>query len=122
RVAVARERHVHRAVALGDGPRHGVHELAADDEVFEEVPGVGLLAHDHPSRRRRATTCAWISLAPSKIDRTRASTSRREAVYSSAKPLPPWIWTLPSAASHAARVARSFAMPASRSQRLSSSF
>ena len=81
-------------------------------------PGPGAQA----SRRRLATTCAWISLAPSKIDKTRASTKSREARYSMAKPLPPWICTLASALSQAARVANSLAIPASRSQRFSMSF
>ncbi len=36
-------------------------------------------------------TWAWISAAPSKIDRMRASQSTRLIGYSSAKPLPPWI-------------------------------
>jgi hypothetical protein len=42
-----------------------------------------------PSSRRRAITWAWISAAPSKIDRMRASHRMREILYSSAKPLPP---------------------------------
>ncbi len=60
--------------------------------------------------------------APSKIDRMRASQSRRLTGYSRAKPLPPWIWRALSAAAQATRAASSFAMPASRSQRLPSSF
>ncbi|AWB23925.1 GGDEF domain-containing protein [Methylobacterium currus] len=74
------------------------------------------------SSRRRAMTWAWISAAPSKIDRMRASQSRRLTGYSRAKPLPPWIWRALSAAAQATRAASSFAMPASRSQRLPSSF
>ena len=35
-------------------------------------------------------TWAWISAAPSKMLRMRASHSTREIAYSSAKPLPPW--------------------------------
>ena len=67
-------------------------------------------------------TCAWISAAPSKIDRIRASHKTREIGYSSAKPLPPWICTALSAADQATRASKSFAMPASRSQRLPESF
>src|SRR5215472_9444742 len=59
------------------------------------------------SIRRRAITCAWISAAPSKMLRTRASHSTREIGYSSAKPLPPWICSAPSAADQAIRAARS---------------
>jgi len=44
---------------------------------------------DPPPSNRRAITCAWISAAPSKIDRMRASHRMREIGYSSAKPLPP---------------------------------
>src|SRR6478672_5749155 len=51
-----------------------------------------------PSSRRRAMTWAWISAAPSKIDRMRASHNTRLTGYSSAKPLPPWIWSALSAA------------------------
>ena len=36
-------------------------------------------------------TWAWISAAPSKIERMRASQRTREMGYSRAKPLPPWI-------------------------------
>jgi hypothetical protein len=46
----------------------------------------------------------------------------REILYSSAKPLPPWICTALSAAAPATRAASSFAMPASRSQRRPLSF
>src|ERR1051326_8877307 len=74
------------------------------------------------SSRRRAITCAWISAAPSKMERIRASHSTRETGYSSAKPLPPWICTALSAAAQATRAASSFAMPASRSQRRPESF
>src|SRR6185436_2292785 len=75
-----------------------------------------------PSSRRLAMTCAWISAAPSKIDRMRASHNTRLTGYSSAKPLPPWIWSALSAAAQAARAASSLAMPASRSQRRPASF
>ncbi len=44
------------------------------------------------STSRRATTfSANVSSAPSKIDRTRASTKYRLTAYSSAYPIPPWI-------------------------------
>ena len=43
-------------------------------------------------------TCAWISAAPSKMLRMRASHRMRETGNSSAKPLPPWICTALSAA------------------------
>jgi hypothetical protein len=72
--------------------------------------------------RRRAMTCAWISAAPSKIERMRASQRTRLIGYSSAKPLPPWICSALSAAAQAMRAASSLAMPASRSQRFSASF
>ena len=39
--------------------------------------------------KRRAITCAWISAAPSKMLRMRASHNTRLILYSSAKPLPP---------------------------------
>lgn len=42
-----------------------------------------------PCSSRRAITCAWISAAPSKIERMRASHRIREIRYSSANPLPP---------------------------------
>src|SRR5262249_14618641 len=71
---------------------------------------------------RRAMTCAWISAVPSKMLRMRASQRMRETGNSSAKPLPPWICTALSALAQATRAARSFAMPASRSQRLPESF
>src|SRR5262245_10918921 len=71
---------------------------------------------------RRAMTCAWISAAPSKIDRMRASQRIRETGNSSAKPLPPWICTALSALAQAMRAASSFAIPASRSHRLPESF
>ena len=41
------------------------------------------------SRSRRAMTCAWISAAPSKMLRIRASQRSRLASHSSAKPFPP---------------------------------
>ncbi len=50
-----------------------------------------------PSSSRRAMTCAWISAAPSKIDRMRASHRMRDTGNSMAKPLPPWICTALSA-------------------------
>src|SRR5215467_13630897 len=71
---------------------------------------------------RRAMTCAWISAAPSKMLRMRASHRMRETGNSSAKPLPPWICTALSALAQATRAAKSLAMPASRSQRLPESF
>src|SRR5258707_6104661 len=43
-----------------------------------------------PSSSRRAMTWAWISAAPSKIDRISASHRMREIGNSIAKPLPPW--------------------------------
>src|SRR6202012_5795773 len=75
------------------------------------------LAQFAPSRRRRAITCAWISPAPSKMLRMRASASTRLTGCSTAKPVPPWIWTALSAAAQAMGAATSLAMPASRSQR-----
>ena len=48
-------------------------------------------------------TCAWISAAPSKMLRMRASHSTRLIGYSSAKPLPPWICRALSAAAQATR-------------------
>ena len=56
-----------------------------------------------PSSSRRAMTCAWISAAPSKMLRMRASHSTRLTGYSSAKPLPPWICRALSAAAQATR-------------------
>ncbi len=41
------------------------------------------------SNSRSAMTCAWISAAPSKIDRMRASARSRDTGNSTAKPLPP---------------------------------
>jgi hypothetical protein len=67
-------------------------------------------------------TWAWISAAPSKIDRMRASHRMREIGNSIAKPLPPWICTALSALDQAMRAASSFAIPASRSQRRPESF
>src|SRR3954449_230557 len=71
---------------------------------------------------RRAITCAWISAAPSKMLRMRASQRMREIGNSSVNPLPPWICTALSAAAHATRAASSLAMPASRSHRRPESF
>src|SRR4029078_7342550 len=48
-------------------------------------------------------TWAWISAAPSKIDRMRASHRMREIGNSMAKPLPPWICTALSALDQAMR-------------------
>src|SRR5262245_56161746 len=75
-----------------------------------------------PSSRRRAITCAWISAAPSKMLRIRASHSMRETGNSSANPLPPCTCTALSAAAHATLAASNLAMPASRSQRRPESF
>src|SRR5262245_36384332 len=75
-----------------------------------------------PSSRRRAITCAWISAAPSKMLRIRASHSMRETGNSSANPLPPCTCTALSAAAHAILAASSLAIPASRSQRRPESF
>jgi hypothetical protein len=61
------------------------------------------------SINRRAMTCAWISAAPSKMLRIRASHKMRDTGNLSAKPLPPWICTALSALVHATRAARSFA-------------
>lgn len=47
------------------------------------------MSASHPSTSLRAITCAWISAAPSKMLRMRASQSTRLTGYSSAKPLPP---------------------------------
>src|SRR6185503_901275 len=93
--------------------------------ALDQTPGGRLrfaAAQLVPSRRRRAMTCAWISAAPSKMLRMRASHKMREAGNSSAKPLPPWICTALSAFAQATRAASSFAMPASRSQRRPESF
>src|SRR5262245_46622646 len=75
-----------------------------------------------PSSRRRAITCAWISAAPSKMLRIRASHRMRETGNSSANPLPPCTCTALSAAAHAILAASNLAMPASRSQRRPESF
>ena len=50
-------------------------------------------------------TCAWISAAPSKMLRMRASQRMRDIGNSSAKPLPPWICTALSASAQATRAA-----------------
>ena len=50
-------------------------------------------------------TWAWISAAPSKILRMRASHRMRDTGNSSAKPLPPWICTALSASAQATRAA-----------------
>src|SRR5262245_16948501 len=90
--------------------------------AIQLLPSCSMPSQLLPSSSRRAMTCAWISAAPSKIDRMRASHNRRDTGYSRAKPLPPWICTALSAAAQATRAAISFAMPASRSQRRPESF
>ena len=65
-----------------------LHGGQADERTTAQFP---------PSSSRRAITCAWISAAPSKMLRMRASQRIREIGYSSAKPLPPWIWSALSA-------------------------
>ena len=52
------------------------------------------------------------------IQDTRIGQHAAEIGYSMAKPLPPWICSALSAAAQATRAASSFAIPASRSQRL----
>ena len=69
-------------------------------------PAADLSNQFEPSSNRRAMTWAWISAAPSKILRMRASHRMRETGNSSAKPLPPWICTALSAAAQATRAAR----------------
>src|SRR5262249_29361909 len=49
----------------------------AAGEAKRHKPNAGAEAWVQPSSRRRAMTCAWISAAPSKIDRMRASHSTR---------------------------------------------
>src|SRR5262249_3668690 len=112
------DQHVGHAHLLEQTVHRGTMRSLHLDEDQTPEGCVGLL----PSSSRRAITCAWISAAPSKIERMRASQSSREAGNSSANPLPPWICTALSAAAQATRAARSFAMPASRSQRRPPSF
>src|SRR5262249_41652083 len=105
------------AIPLGSNHTAGGGRCLYRDRVAPGANTVGpiqLLA----ASSRRAMTCAWISAAPSKMLRMRASQRIRETGNSSAKPLPPWICTALSALAQATRAARSFAMPASRSQRL----
>src|SRR6185295_10859488 len=109
------------------GGRHGCADQVFD-LVFQGRRNVSPLRLGFPaqlprsSNSRRAMTLAWISAAPSKMLRMRASHKTRLIGYSSANPLPPWICSALSAAAQATRAASSLAMPASRSQRRPASF
>ena len=91
---------VHTTAAVGLTAVLALHAAAALKHQFVDRDGVLMqMISGRASRSSlRAITCAWISPAPSKIFRMRASHSTRLIGYSSAKPLPPWICSALSAA------------------------
>ena len=80
----------HATVARDDTYHAADHHRKEYDRCPVKIgdPGTGAGWSDYPSSRR-AMTCAWISAAPSKMFRIRASQSTRLIGYSIAKPLPP---------------------------------